>query len=164
MSKDNIEIERKWLMSGFPEQLMELGTLETISKQGYISCGDIEVRIREKWHSGYDRYFITFKGSGKIIREEIEFEIDRDNYLRLKRMIEKPMIVKHNKNYAIGKEILEVNLVDEGTENEFYYAEIEFETLEEAENFELDLPEVIKDVTYDSEYKIKNYWKRTRCT
>ena len=40
--------------------------------------------------------------------------------------------------------------------------EIEFDNIEEAENYQLEIPEIIEDITYNKHYKMKNYWRRTR--
>ena len=44
----------------------------------------------------------------------------------------------------------------------FIYAEIEFSSEEDAKNFKL--PDFLdwEEVTYDENYKMKNYWNRTR--
>ena len=56
---------------------------------------------------------------------------------------------------------LEVSLVDEGTEHEFCYAEIEFASEEEAKAFVK--PEFLgKEVTEDEDGKMITYWKKTR--
>ena len=52
-------------------------------------------------------------------------------------------------------------LVDKGRESEFMYAEVEFPSVQAAESFE-PLPCFTADVTKDSSYKMKNFWKRTR--
>lgn len=51
--------------------------------------------------------------------------------------------------------------VDAGTEHEFYYGEIEFESEAAAEAF---VPGDFlgTEVTDDDAYKMKNYWSRTR--
>lgn len=41
------------------------------------------------------------------------------------------------------------------------YAEVEFPSIEAAESFE-PLSVFKEDVTYNPDYKMKNYWKRTR--
>ena len=68
---------------------------------------------------------------------------------------------KDYKKYRLGNWELEVSLVDPGTEWEFYYGEIEFPSEEAANAFEI--PEFLgREITYDSYYKMKNFWKRTR--
>lgn len=54
-----------------------------------------------------------------------------------------------------------LSLVDKGQKTEFMYAEVEFPSVQAAESFE-PLPCFMADVTKDSSYKMKNFWKRTR--
>lgn len=150
-----MEIERKFLINGFPNL-----PVKSISKieQGYLSI-DPEIRIRDR-EGVLPR--MAIKGDGDLSREEIEFDIDHDSYEELKRFIGKPFITKTYMSFYLGKDLkVECSLVDEGTPNEFYYAEIEFKTEEEALAFK-PWDFMVKEVTYDSEYKMKNYWKRTR--
>ena len=48
--------------------------------------------------------------------------------------------------------------VDDGA---FIYAEIEFESEEQARDYQFPIDDAI-EVTDDSNYKMKNYWLRTR--
>lgn len=57
--------------------------------------------------------------------------------------------------------LLECSHVDKGCDTEFMYAEIEFPSVQDAENFQ-PLPNFTADVTNDSSYKMKNFWKATR--
>ena len=68
---------------------------------------------------------------------------------------------KDYKKYKLGPWELEVALVDAGTEWEFYYAEIEFPTEQDAKDFVV--PAYFgEEITYNKDYKMKNFWKRTR--
>ena len=59
----------------------------------------------------------------------------------------------------LPKEEIEMSKVD----NNWYYAEVEFKTEEDANNFEFPFPSlVLKEVTYDTAFKMKNYWKSSR--
>ena len=60
-------------------------------------------------------------------------------------------------------EQLRIDVVDRGTATEFIYAEVEFKSVEDARVFEFPFPECeAMDVTDDPEWKMSNYWKRTR--
>lgn len=155
------EIERKFLIERFPDTIQHLLS-EFEIEQAYLSI-DPEVRIRRKHKVGeYSLYFLTIKSNGDLIRDEVEIQINSVHYHTLMNMIQKPVITKLNRNYQLMDGlILECFLVDQGTENEFMYAEIEFPSEEEAEHFVM--PSwFIKDITYDKSFKMKNYWKRTR--
>ena len=77
-------------------------------------------------------------------------------------MVTQPFITKEFRIYQLpGGLELECYLVDKGQETEFMYAEVEFPSVQVAESFE-PLPCFMADVTKDSSYKMKNFWKRTR--
>lgn len=154
-----MEIERKFLIDRFPEgyQLKEESTLY----QGYISVMPT-VRIRKKVSLKGVSYKMTVKSSGEMVRHEVEFDIPETKYNELAEVFCPNPIVKLKRNYLLpdGK-VLECNLVDEGKDTEFMYAEIEFDSVEEAESYPL--PDCLgEEVTYDNSYKMNNYWKRTR--
>ena len=78
------------------------------------------------------------------------------------RVAGKEPIKKHKRCYVLPDgHILECSLVDEGKDTSFMYAEVEFRSVKEAEEFSP--PEFLKkEVTYDNSYKMNNYWQRTR--
>ena len=155
-----LEIERKFLIDGFPEDLELLS--EVYIEQGYVSF-EPEVRIRKAvvLDTGVEEYYLTIKGDGDLARREIETEITRAFYEDIANFIGVNVVRKEYKKYKLGQWELEVSLVDAGTDWEFYYAEIEFPSEEEANAFVL--PEYLgKEITYDAHYKMKNFWKRTR--
>ena len=171
------EIERKFLVSGFPiisANLIE----ESIIMQGYVST-EPEFRIREKQsilaRDGNVLYLkknfletktykMTLKTNGDMVRNEIELDIPKDFFLDTKEMIGKPFIEKIYRKYDLPDYYeLEVSLVDKDTEHSFYYAEVEFDSEDEAEKFDIGLiPNLIKEITDDNNYKMKNYWIKTR--
>ena len=154
-----MEIERKFLIDKFPEELQLKE--ESTMYQGYISVMPT-VRIRKKVSEKETSYKMTIKSQGEMVRHEVEFDIPENKYNELQEVFCPNPIIKLKRNYILpdGK-VLECNLVDEGSETEFMYAEIEFRSVEEAENYSL--PDFLnKEVTYDNSYKMNNYWKRTR--
>ncbi len=156
-----LEIERKFIMNTFPNQLRCLG--EVHLEQGYISI-EPEIRIHKATdiQNGMTQYRLTVKGDGDLSRTEIKTEVDRNFYNEIVEFIGKPMIQKRYKRYQLGEHILEVSQVDPGTPWEFYYGEIEFSSEEEAKGYQP--PEFLgQDVTQKADYKMKHYWKRTRC-
>jgi len=155
-----LEIERKFLVDGFPEDLELLS--EVYIEQGYVSFQP-EVRIRKAvvLDTGEEEYYLTIKGDGDLARREIETEIPRVFYEDTVNFLGTKVVQKDYKKYKLGKWELEVSLVDAGTDWAFYYAEIEFPTEEDANAFEV--PAYLgKEITYDDYYKMKNFWKRTR--
>lgn len=155
-----LEIERQFLMKGFPTGLELLHEVEI--EQGYVSI-EPEVRIHRAIDkaTGEKEFWLTLKSDGELSRTELKTKIEETFYENTVAFIKVPMIKKDYKCYQFGQWILEIACVDAGTPNEFFYAEIEFPTEEEAMAFEV--PEFFgKEVTFDNSYKMKNYWKKTR--
>ena len=155
-----MEIERKWILKGFPEGLKEIK--ELWMRQTYLNVNP-EVRIRKKYEAANNSvdYKLSIKGDGDLSRIEVEKYIDESEYDSLMSMTNKKPISKTCKVYDLGYGLkLECSIVDEGTEDEFYYAEVEFKSEDLANSFILPFDAV--EVTNDKSYKMKNYWARTR--
>lgn len=156
-----MEIERRFIVSAFPEDLKVLWTAEI--EQGYISTGDPESRIRRAKDENKVTYELTFKTDGTLAREEVEFEISKVHYDALKKLLKGDMITKDYRVYELGDYRLEVCRVDEARPTAYMYAEVEFKTIEEAKAFDIDqVPHLVKEVTEDRSYNMKKYWERTR--
>lgn len=156
---NNVEIERKFLIEYFPETLPLVKEFQV--EQGYLSINP-EVRIRKKWNKYATLCFITIKSDGDLVRKEVECPIPESKYEALKEMLGKPIITKDYRVYQLMDHVeLECSLVDKGLDTEFMYAEIEFPSIQQAKSFIMP-PWFIKDITNDSSYKMKNYWKSTR--
>ena len=146
-----MEIERKWMVNGWPEQPLPLKE-EFAMRQGYISVRPT-VRIREEALTG---------------REEIEREIDKELFTRLEeKIIGKPLIPKLRRSYQLPDGmVLEVNHVDEGQPTEFWYAEVEYPTVEAALAWQPDscgLGAYLNDeVTNQPGQSMGEYWVETR--
>ena len=70
-----MEIERKFLVKKIPD----LTNLQAIYiEQGYLSFSP-EVRIRKK----DEKFYLTVKSDGDIVREEYEIEISQNTYEEL---------------------------------------------------------------------------------
>lgn len=130
----NIEIERKWLMDGFPDLPVEH---ESEMEQGYLAFEPSAVRIRKAvLGDGEEDYRLTVKGEGTLARVEVEVDLTAEQYASLRELAAAPMATKKHRTYRLpGGEVLECSLVDEGQECSFYYAEVEFDSLEEAKAF-----------------------------
>ena len=106
-----MEIERKWMVQGWPQGLPLLETYRM--DQGYISVRPT-VRIRrEALQGGRTALVLCFKGAPDktgLMREEIETEITPER-----------------RTYALKNGLkLEVNDVDAGLPSHFMYAEVEY--------------------------------------
>ncbi|CUJ92990.1 CYTH domain protein [Ruegeria denitrificans] len=71
----NTEIERKFLVADLPDLS---GTEKAVVRQGYLTAPDdsTELRLRQK----NDRFFLTLKGSGAMVRVEREAEISAEQF------------------------------------------------------------------------------------
>ena len=151
-----MEIERKFLLDGFPNLAPKS---ESVMFQGYISTMPT-VRIRSKTSaSGKTTYKLTFKSAGEIVRQETEISITKKVYTELLNLLEAPPIKKIKKTYALeGGLTLECSFVDI-EDDSFYYAEVEFPSVEEAEKF---VPPSFlgKEITFDNAYKMNNVYAR----
>ena len=156
------EIERKFLLNKVPD-------IEPVKQvkitQSYVSTHP-EVRVRSyEVLSGTDKghkdYMMTIKGSGDLCRDEIETYISEEFFHNVIAFVGRSPITKDYRKYEIDGYILEVSIVDPGTPAEFCYAEVEFDSLEEAINYKVPFDDFV-DVTFDQSYKMRNYWLRTR--
>ena len=178
----SVEVERTWLVDiSIIDYLMTLPNVTTIYKEtfrGYLSV-DPEVRYMcLKTFNGSTtktKNFISYKSNGTLSREEYDVEIATDIAIKIAEMIKKDKSIHpFNGSKFIHKDyykftftdndlVLEVSIVDHS--DDFVYMDIEFRNEHIAKTFRIPkfIKEfIIKEVTYDSAYKMKNYWKKTR--
>ena len=195
-----MEIERKWVVQGWPEGYPL--RKEEEMRQGYVSVRPT-VRIREEKllmssdgalaqsqavpQDGEaqktagaevavaqcptkplkDEFILCFKSKGRLSRKEIEFPIEEARFRELEDLIGLPLIPKLRRTYQLpdGHQ-LEVNHVDEGAPTEFWYAEVEFGSEDEARAFDptsVGLGEYLTDdVTEQPGQSMGAYWMTTR--
>lgn len=166
-----VEIERKFILEGFPEDFLSAEEMQTQGlvflqevwiEQGYLGI-EPEVRLHKAYdlQTGETDFHLTLKGGGTLSRTELVTDVTEAFYEEAKKLLPGKMIEKRYRKYRFGQWYLEVCHVDAGTLHEFYYAEIEFATETEAKAFKP--PAFLRmEVTYDETCKMKNYWKRTR--
>lgn len=139
-----MEIERKYLIHTLPDNL-ETYPHKRI-EQGYL-CTSPVVRIRRQ----NDEYFLTYKSKGLMSREEYNLPLSQEAYEHLKLKADGYLISKVR--YLIPLDdthTIELDVFD-APFAPLYMAEVEFATLEEAENFTP--PEWFgEDVTFDGSY------------
>ena len=161
-----MEIERKWMVKGWPSVSYPLVKEEDM-EQGYLTVRPT-VRIRRESQSGGDtEYVLCIKKGTGIAREEIEIAIEKEKYEDLRRVIGLPMIGKVRRSYRLPDNlVLEVNHVDEGQPTEFWYAEIEYPDISAGKDWVPEDPYLREylsdDVTYDPEQSMGAYWLKTR--
>ncbi len=160
MYMKNLEIERKFLLDAFPTHLPLLE--EATVWQGYIASAPV-VRIRKKQTDEKDSYRLCFKGEGTLVRKEIELDIDADTFDALSTLLPTTCVRKDFKVFALPDgHRLECSLVDAGEPQSFYYAEVEFVSVEEANAF---IPPAFlgEEKTEDENFTMRAYWEQKVC-
>lgn len=129
----------------------------------------LEVRVRSKYSklTGKTNYKLTIKSKGDLEREEEEVPIQLEDFDKLKEVIGYQLIHKDYRIYQyyclnLGNVDLECSRVDGGSATEFCYAEVEFNSREETENFVVVPTILLEDCTADRDMKMYSYWERTR--
>ena len=73
----HMEIERKYLVKILPDHLEQYPCKQI--EQGYLSTNPV-VRIRRS----NDRYILTYKGKGLMVREEYNLPLNEESFTHLK--------------------------------------------------------------------------------
>ena len=138
-----MEIERKFLLKELPENLETYPVRHL--EQGYLCTAPV-VRIRRD----NDKYELTYKGKGCMVREEHNLPLTKEAYEHLREKIDGRLIVK--KRYMIPLEQYTIELdVFDGDLAPLTLAEVEFSSEEDAKNFVA--PEwFAEDVTFSKLY------------
>ena len=143
-----MEIERKWVVDNDIDIKSLNIEKEYIIEQAYLFVDkNTEIRIRRK----NDKYFLTQKSDGDLIREEFETPINESIYLFLIKNKIGNIINKSRYVIPYDDVKIELDVFDSG----LMLAEIEFTTVEEANKFIP--PEWFgEEVTSDKRFKNKS--------
>ena len=154
-----LEIERKFWLDRLPQGLPLLE--HSYMEQSYLAFDPV-VRIRKKVCSDRTSYRLCLKGEGTLARQEIELDLPPETYQQMLLLVKGTPIRKEQWVYQLPQGLkLECNLVDEGDPYEFYYAEVEFETVQQAERF-VPPSYLGKELTEDTDFTMASYWQQTR--
>lgn len=139
-----MEIERKYLITQLPEDYDAYPVRQI--EQGYLNTHPV-VRIRRQ----DEDYFLTYKSSGLMVREEYNLPLTKEAYYHLREKADGWLITK--KRYLIpyrGGLTIELDIF-EGNLAPLVLAEVEFQTEEDANAF---LPPCWfgEDVTFSDKY------------
>lgn len=161
-----MEIERKWIVPGWPKDLKY--TVQSFRETSYISVNP-PVRIMDLGNEYLGRrYVLTFKNRQTAMSsDELHITIDGEQFEVIKRTVGLNPINREFRVYMLDNGVeIQVKHVDAGTPNEFFYAEIEFNTEADAMTFnEQELANQfswVTEVTGVPEYRMEHYWERTR--
>lgn len=123
-----MEIERKFLIKDFPEDLVITKT-RTI-EQGYLNTSPV-VRIRQD----NDKYELTYKSKGMMVREEYNLPLNKESYEHLREKVDGRVITKTRHEIPIeGGYTVELDIF-RGDLAPLILAEVEFPSEEEANAF-----------------------------
>lgn len=122
-----MEIERKFLIKEMPEDLKNYKCRQL--EQGYLCTGPV-VRIRKD----NEKYELTYKAKGMMIREEYNLPLTEQSYLHLKEKIDGRLIQKKRYMIPYGKYTIELDIFG-GDLAPLTLAEVEFPSEEEANSF-----------------------------
>ena len=151
---EQTEIERKWLIDGFPPLPCQR---ESVVQQAYLSFHPA-VRIRKNPASSAP-YTLTIKSAGTLTRTEVELPLTESQYNALLPIAAAGATKRHCCYALPGGLVLECSLVDEGAPTSFYYAEVEFESEAAARAF-VPPPYLGREVTEDPGFTMAEYCRR----
>ena len=150
-----LEIERKYLIKKLPDNLSDFECHTLI--QGYLNTSPV-VRVRKE----DDSYYLTYKGSGLLAREEYNLPLDEHSFLHLIGKADGNVISKQRYKipYAVSEKMFTIELdVFDAPFAPLVIAEVEFTDENEANAFIA--PDWFdKEVTYDPEYHNSNLSKK----
>ena len=139
-----MEIERKFLLNTIPNNLYDYPSHQI--EQGYL-CTSPVVRIRKE----DDTYYLTYKGKGKMAREEYNLPLTAESYAHLREKIDGRLITKVRYLVPIHDGLTAEVDVFSSPQPGLHLAEVEFESIEAAKEFVP--PEWFgEDVTEDGRY------------
>lgn len=141
-----MEIERKFLIKEMPD----LSAYEHKDiTQGYLNTSPV-VRIRRDG----EKYYMTYKGAGLLAREEYNLPLNQEAFEHMLPKCDGKIIDKTRYLIPYGKFTIELDIFH-GNHAPLIMAEVEFESIDEAEAFEA--PDWFsEDVTNDKRYHNSN--------
>lgn len=125
-----MEIERKFLIKEIPDYLKDnLDILEPKNIIQYYIGDNPEIRIR----LSNNIFTLTIKSGQGLVRHEVETDITEEDFNSIINMGQFPYVSKTRYNVPIDNNIIELDIYEnmEG----LITAEVEFNTIEDAENF-----------------------------
>ena len=122
-----MEIERKFLIKELPKNLETYPCRHL--EQGYLSTAPV-VRVRKD----NDKYELTYKGKGAMVREEYNLPLTVESFEHLKQKIDGRLIVKKRYMIPYGDFTIELDVFEEDLAP-LTLAEVEFSSEEEANAF-----------------------------
>lgn len=158
----SLEIERKFLLTAFPEELIGTGELLSVSEhrieQTYLALdGPQELRVRRIVDLATDEvsYTHTFKSGHGLAREEVEYSISQGIYEQVIQAFGAVPLTKNRITAHWGDRVVEIDIYDQ---IQLMVLEVEFDSEEAAVAFE---PPAWfgKDISTEKQYSNKKVWR-----
>lgn len=159
----SIEIERKYLLTSNPRELIETGIIQFIQEerieQTYIAMDtDQELRVRRIVNLSNDAvsYTHTFKNGVGLAREEIEYGITETIYNQIMEAFGYIPLTKNRITAKYEQIKVEIDIYDQV---QFTVVEVEFASMEEADTF---VPPAWfgEEISFNKTYSNKAVWKQ----
>ncbi len=126
---EHVEIERRFLIKDLPSDLDSYPSKSF--EQGYLSINPV-LRVRRE----EDDYFVTYKGRGKLLREEYNLPLTEEAYEHLISKADGTVIKKRRYFIPLDNDLVIELDIFEGNLSPLKIAEVEFSSEEEAMAFE----------------------------
>ncbi|HJU73871.1 MAG TPA: CHAD domain-containing protein [Gemmatimonadaceae bacterium] len=147
-SRQGMEFERKYLLSGLPPQMPAAETHEIA--QGYLPGQRLVERLRRDRSNGSERFLRTVKSGAGVARLELEEETTRDIFEHLWPLTKGKRLEKRRHVVADGEQRWEI---DEFLDRPLIVAEVELPSADTAVSIpEWLAPAVEREVTGEREY------------
>lgn len=156
-----LEIERKFILPVYPDELINEGKLTVVNmqliEQTYLAMDDgEELRVRKITDLDSDEveYTHTYKNGKGISREEIEYSISKGLYEQLIKAVNAIPLLKKRVTGEWDGILVEIDIYEQ---LELSVVEVEFDSYEEAVSF---VPPhwFGKDVSEERRYRNKVVW------
>lgn len=122
-----MEIERKFTVKNLPENLDAYPRKKI--EQGYLNTHPV-VRIRRE----DETYYLTYKSEGLMAREEYNLPLTKEAYEHMRPKVDGNVITKTRYCIPLDNHTIELDIF-EGCFEGVIIAEVEFDSVEEAEAF-----------------------------
>ena len=142
-----MEIERKYLIKDINTLPFNLNDYPHHAiEQAYLNTDPV-IRVRRQ----DDDYYLTYKSKGLMAREEYNLPLDKNSYYHLLTKADGNILTKTRYEIPLNDHLTIELDIFHGKFDGLILAEVEFPTLEEAENFKA--PEYFgEDVTFSTKY------------
>jgi adenylate cyclase len=159
----NLEIERKYLLTEDPRQLLANGVItflhEQRIEQTYTAMDkDEELRVRRivNVETKEVSYTHTFKRGVGLAREEVEYEINETLYTQIMDAFGYIPLTKNRITAKYNDITVEIDIYDQVN---FTVVEVEFNSMEEADSF---VPPTWfgEEISFNKTYSNKAVWKQ----